>query len=328
MTNLDFPRQIGELFQTHNTFLVAGHIRPDCDVLGSQIALGLALQGLGKNVEIWNSDGVPSAYSFLPQQELVRRPPPEKHAFDVVVAVDTANYERLGIVRDRISSHKILINIDHHGSNPRYGDLNWIEPKAAASGELVYGLLRANAWAITPSIAANLLAAISTDTGSFQYPSTTPQSLRIAASLMEAGANLGELSRLCYSSYPVRRVRLLQAVLGTLKLVSNERIGILWLTPELYQQAGARREDSEGLIDHIRGINTLLIAMVFEQIEENCIRISLRSKSDTISVDSIARQFGGGGHPMAAGVTIKGEASNVEAMVVKAATEAIQDGNV
>ena len=323
MSDLDLPHQIGEICRTHQTFLVAGHVRPDCDVLGSQLALGLALKQAGKTVEIWNSDGVPSAYCFLPEQQLVQKPPMQDRAFDVVIAVDTANRDRLGLIRERISSQKVFVNIDHHASNPRYGDINWIDPGAAASAELIFTFLRVNSWPISPAIASNLLIAISTDTGSFQYPSTSPNSLKIAASLMEAGADLGNLARFAYSNYPVRRVRLLQGVLGTLKLLAQEQIGLLWITPESYRQAEARREDSEGIIDHIRGINTLVVALVFEQMTDNSIRVSLRSKSPTVSVDKVARQFGGGGHAAAAGLTATGDPNAVEAMVVRAVVEAI-----
>lgn len=324
----DFPQQIGDVCRAHQTFLVAGHIRPDCDVLGSQLALGLALREAGKTVEIWNCDGVPAAYSFLPRSELLRKPPPQKQSFDVVLAVDTATHERLGIISERIASQKLLVNIDHHASNPYYGDLNWIDPRAAATAELVYTLLRANSWPITAEIAGNLLIAISTDTGSFQYPSTTPRSLRIAADLIESGGNLGELAKLAYSNYPVRRIRLLQIVLGTLKLIGQDRIGILWITPQMYREAQARREDSEGIIDHIRGINTLLIAIVFEAMDAGCIRVSLRSTTAAVSVDAIARQFGGGGHPAAAGITIKADPAAAEAMVVQAALHAIEPSAV
>ena len=140
---------------------------------------------------------------------------------------------------------------------------------------------------------------------------------------MEAGADLGNLARFAYSNYPVRRVRLLQGVLGTLKLLAQEQIGLLWITPESYRQAEARREDSEGIIDHIRGINTLVVALVFEQMTDNSIRVSLRSKSPTVSVDKVARQFGGGGHAAAAGLTATGDPNAVEAMVVRAVVEAI-----
>ncbi|MBI5687376.1 MAG: bifunctional oligoribonuclease/PAP phosphatase NrnA [Verrucomicrobia bacterium] len=322
--NLPITNQIGDIFRGHQTFLVAGHVRPDGDVLACQIVLGLTLQALGKTVEVWNPDGMSRKYSFLPHADLVRRPPSQARAFDVVIAVDTATQDRLGSIRDRIASQKVLVNVDHHTSNGRFGDINWIEPTAAASGELVHQLLCDNRWPITPAIAANLFIAIATDTGSFQYSNTTPQTLRIAAELIEAGANVAELSRQCFGSYPLARVRLLQLALAGMKFSADNRIGWLWLTREMYRQSGALAEDSEGLIDHVRAIDTVLVAAVFEQDDTGIVRVSLRSKSDRISVDKIAGQFGGGGHAAAAGARIPGEPAGVEAAVLKAIEQAVQ----
>ena len=316
--NPDLARQIGGLIRQHQTFLVAGHYRPDGDVLGCQIALGLTLQALGKSVEVWNPDGLPQKYSFLPHATLLQKPPAAARAFDVVLAVDTATYERLGVTRERIASRKTLVNMDHHASNERFGDLVWIEPRAAASAELVYHLLRANNWPVTADIAANLYVALSTDSGSFQYSSTTPQTFRIAADLLEAGADGAELSRLCYQSFPLRRLRLLQLILASLSLRCDDRVASFWITDEMFRQTGSLPEDTENLIDHVRAIDSVVVAALFEAGRDGIVRISLRSKSPKISVDAIAAKFGGGGHAGAAGAQIKGEPAVVEAAVLQA----------
>lgn len=321
--NTEITRQIGDIVRRHESFLVAGHIRPDGDVLGCQIALGLTLLALGKRVEVWNPDGMSRKYSFLPRAELMRKPPEQPQAFDVVFAIDTAAYDRMGSICDRIASRRLLVNLDHHTSNGKFGDVVWVEPAASATGELVYDLLRANQWPITPDIAANLYVAISTDTGSFQYPSTTPRTLRIAAELIEAGADASELARHCYESFPLARTRLLQLMLAGLRMSADNRIGSAWLTAPMYQQSGARHEDSEGLIDHIREIACVVVALVFEEEPDGIVRVSLRSKSPQVSVDRIASRFGGGGHHAAAGARIKGEPAAVEAMVLRAVEEAL-----
>lgn len=321
--NPDRAREIGDIIGRHQSFVIGGHVRPDGDVLGCQIALGLVLQALGKTVEVWNPDGMSQKYSFLPHADLVQKPPDKSRAADVLLAVDTAAYDRLGAVRELVSPRKLIINIDHHASNPGYGDVNWIDAGAAASGELVYELLRVNNWPVTPDIAANLFVAIATDTGSFQYPSTTPRSLRIGADLVEAGADVGELSRLCFENYPLRRARLLQAVLANMKLSANDRIGSFWITEQMYRDAGAFPEDSEGLIDHVRAIDTVLVAVLFEADTGGRIRLSFRSKTDKVSVDKIAAQFGGGGHVAAAGARAKGDPAAVEAAVLKAVEDAV-----
>jgi phosphoesterase RecJ-like protein len=316
-------KQIGDAIRDHHAFLVAGHVRPDGDVLACQIALGLTLQALGKTVEVWNPDGMSRKYSFLPHSDLVRRPPAQPQAFDAVIAVDTATEDRLGNIRERIASRKLLLNVDHHTSNTRFGDINWIEPKAAASAELVYQLLRDNGWPVTPPIAANLFVGISTDTGSFQYSNTSPKTLRLAAELVSAGADIGELSRRCFQSYPLARVRLLQLALAGMKLSADNRIAWTWLTKEMYRQSGALPEDSEGLIDHLRAIDSVLVAAVFEHDDSGIVRVSLRSKSRKISVDKIAGQFGGGGHVAAAGARVHGEPAAFETALLKAIEDAV-----
>ena len=322
--NQPITSQIGDIIRAHQSFLVAGHVRPDGDVLACQIALGLTLQSLGKSVEVWNPDGMSRKYSFLPHSDLVRRPPAEPRAFDVVIAVDTATHDRLGNIRERVASRKVFLNLDHHPSNTRYGNINWIEPTAAASGELVHQLLHDNRWPVTPAIAANLFIAITTDTGSFQYSNTTPRTLRLAAELIEAGANVADLSRQCFQSYPLSRVRLAQLALAGMKLSCDNRVAFVWLTPEMYHQSGALHEDSEGLIDHVRAIDSVIVAVVFEQDDSGIVRISLRSKSDKVNVDKIAAKFGGGGHAAAAGARIPGEAATVEDAVLKAIEDAVR----
>ncbi|MBI5393900.1 MAG: DHH family phosphoesterase [Verrucomicrobia bacterium] len=326
--NPDPARQIGDLVRQHRTFLVAGHYRPDGDVLGCQIALGLALQGLGKTVEVWNSDGLPQKYSFLPQSKLLQKPPAAARDFDAVIAVDTATYERLGVTRDRIASRKALVNMDHHASNERFGDLVWIEPRAAASAELVHHLLRVNNWPVTADIAANLYVGLSTDTGSFQYSSTSPQTLRIAAELLEAGADGAELSRLCYQSFPLRRLRLLQLILASLSLRCEGRVASFWITDEMFRQTGALPEDTENLIDHVRAIDSVVVAALFEAGPGGIVRVSLRSKSPKVSVDAVAAKFGGGGHAAAAGARIQGEPATVEAAVLGAIENALREARL
>jgi phosphoesterase RecJ-like protein len=323
---MDIALEIGRVCISAERFLVSGHIRPDGDVFGSQLALSLALRQLGKTVQVWNNDGITPGFLFLPGSESLQKPPATPQDFDVFIAVDTATHERLGMVRDAVGSYKTLINIDHHGTNPRYGDLNWIDPAAAATGEIIYQLLQANRWHITSEIATNLFVAISTDTGSFQYSNTTPNTLRIAANLVEAGANVGEIGRLCYYNYPIARFRLLAAVLANLSFYANGAIGKFWLTPEMYDEVLARKEDSEGLIDYVRAIDSVVVAVLFERVRDGRVKISLRSKSDDIRVDSIARQFGGGGHKSAAAATLDGKPGEVEQTVIRAIERALGTG--
>src|ERR1051326_3122011 len=200
-------RAIGFTINKYKRFLVASHVRPDGDAIGSELAMGLLLKDLGKEVEIWNQDLVPGKYAFLPQSNLMKQPPAQPREFDVVFALDNASFQRLGKVRDAVAKQKYLINIDHHVSNDKYGDLALIDPNAPATGQILYEFFHAQNYKITRDIATNLYAAITTDTGSFQYPNTTSQCMRDCADLIDLGVDVAAVSRKIYENYPIGRLR-------------------------------------------------------------------------------------------------------------------------
>jgi len=313
----DLCQQIAGLLRSEKTFLVLTHFRPDGDAIGSQLALALLLRDLGKTVEAWNDDDVPAKFHFLPHSNLIRKPPAEPKDFDVVICIDASTWQRVGVSGQRIRSRKHFVNIDHHVSNEKFGEINWIVPEAPASGQIAYDLIKRGGFKITRDIATCLFAAISTDTGSFSFPNTTAESLRVAAQLIDAGVDVGDVSRRVYESYPYARVQLLQMTLADLKLVDNGRVAYFWVTKDMLEESGAKREDTEGLIDYARSIEGVLVAVLFEELDEpNRIRISLRSKHPKVDVNSIARHFGGGGHKEAAGARIPGESHEVEQKVI------------
>jgi len=307
-----------------NNFCVVGHIRPDGDCIGSQLGLALALQNAGKNVRCWNEDAVPQKLRFLDTEKLFEKP----HAgekFDCVIATDCASFERLGKIGPFIARRKPLINIDHHESNTRYGDLNWVSPRDPSTGELIYRLLKIARWPVTPRIADCLFTAVSTDTGSFQYPSTRPGTFHVGGELVTHGANLAKICDEVYQSYPLSRARLLQHAYSRFRLTQNNRVAYLWLKKSDFARTGADSADSEGLIDHIRAIEPVIVACVFEEIEPELSRISLRSKSEKVNVNEIAAQFGGGGHPAAAGARIAGKPISVQRRVIGAIKKALNN---
>ncbi|MGE3311285.1 MAG: bifunctional oligoribonuclease/PAP phosphatase NrnA [Limisphaerales bacterium] len=301
---------------------VIGHVRPDGDCVGSQLGLGMALRSAGKNVEIWNEDPMPRKLAFLDPSGLFRPPSPGR-SFDCVVATDCATWERLGTAGDCAVDRKLLINIDHHASNTLYGDLNWVVDDVPSTGELILQLLRKARWEITPTIADCLFAAVSTDTGSFRYSSTRPETFRAAADLVESGADLGRIGHHVYDSHPISRFRLLRHVYRQCKLTHDDRIAYFWLRRGDYVRAGAEREESEGLIDHIRSIEPVIVACVFEEGGDGVVRISLRSKSDRVDVNAVAQMFGGGGHKAAAGAKTSGTPLAVQRRVLRALRRAI-----
>jgi bifunctional oligoribonuclease and PAP phosphatase NrnA len=314
--------RILDAIRENKTFCIVGHIRPDGDCVGSQLSLTLALQNDGKKAICWNEDAVPDKYRFLDRAGLFQKPR-RGMKFDCVIATDCASFERLGKVVPSVSHRKMLINIDHHESNTRYGDINWVSAREPSTGELVYRLLKAARWPITEPIANCLFTAISTDTGSFQYPTTRPSTFHTGAELVARGANLAKICDEVYQSYPLSRVRLLKHVYNRFHLTHQNQIAYFWLKRADFARAGSESDETEGLIDHIRDIEPVVVACVFEEVEPELTRISLRSKSNKVNVNEIAAQFGGGGHSAAAGARIPGRPLSVQRRVIAAIKRAL-----
>ena len=309
--------QIGRALREHQTFAVLSHVRPDGDALGSQLALGVSLRQLGKNVRIWNEEGMLDKYSFLPCANLLTRPPAQPEDVDVAVALDTAIQNRLGTTVAAIKSAKLWINIDHHPSNPGYGDIVYIDPKSPATGQILFELMTQQQLPIDPAIAENLYVAISTDTGSFQYPNTTARTFEIAAELVRVGVDVGRASQLIYENYPRRRVELLRDLLGTMQFDAKDRVASFSLSMATAKKLGVLPEDNEGLIDHLRAIRGVIVAVFFEELPDGKVRVSMRSKSEKVNVCAICEKFGGGGHVLAAGARVKGTLAEVEKKILE-----------
>lgn len=315
-----------EALRASQTVCVAGHIRPDGDCVGSQLGLTLALRNEGKKVVCWNENRIPQKYEFLDPDGIIQKPRKGMN-FDCVVATDAASFERLGTVGRCVANRKLLINIDHHESNTRYGDLNWVSAREPSSGELIFRLLKIAKWPITRRIADSLFTAVSTDTGSFQYPSTRPGTYHVAGELVRRGADLAKICDEVYQSYPLSRAKLLRHVYSHFRLTHNDQIAYFWLKKADFARTGADSSDSEGLIDHIRAIAPVVVACVFEELEPEFTRISLRSKSEKVNVNTIAAQFGGGGHPAAAGARIPGRPLSVQRKVIAAVKKALNSAH-
>ena len=311
--------QIMHTLDAAQRILVSSHVRPDADAYGSAIAMALHLKAQGKDVTLWNEEGLTEKFRYLPESGLVQAPPAQgKRDFDVFLALDTSTKERLGRVLKATGQVTTWINIDHHVSNHRYADLNYIDDTAPATGQIVYDYLTEAGGVITPAMADNLYAAISTDTGSFQYDKTSPHTFRLAADLVDKGVNVPELSRRMYDSYPRRRLELLKALLNSARFDCDDRVASFSLSMETAKNLAVLPEDNEGLIDHLRAVEGVQVAVFFEELPENKVRLSMRSKEPRFDVCKICGLFGGGGHPQAAGARLPGPLEAAEEKVLEA----------
>jgi phosphoesterase RecJ-like protein len=316
-------QEIGKALRENQRFAILSHVRPDGDALGSQLALGLSLKQLGKDVSIWNEDGMLEKYSFLARSELLTKPPVEPQDFEVAVALDTAIQSRLGVAGEKIRSAKHWINIDHHPSNPRYGDLVHVDADAPATGQILFELITSESLPFDREIAENLYVAISTDTGSFQYPNTTARTFEIIAELVKAGVNVGQVSQQIYENYPRRRIELLRELLTTMRFTGEGRVASFSLSLATAARLGVLPEDNEGLIDHLRAIRGVIVAVFFEELADGKVRVSMRSKTESADVCAICQKFGGGGHKLAAGARVRGTLAEVETRVLEAVCDVV-----
>ena len=292
-------------------------MRPDGDAIGSQLALGYALRAAGKEVRLINEDGLPEDLTFMRGSELIEKPPAGPVNVDLVVALDTATKARVGEkVMAALTGCARWVNIDHHKSNPNYGELNYIDSDSPATGQIIYQLIKEMGLSMPDETRDAIYVAISTDTGSFQYDRTTAETYEIAADLIRHGLAVGEINAEIYDSYPFRRLELMRVLLNSLKLTNQGQVSYWELTQETVKDLDLRPKDSEGLIDTIRAIKGVKVAIFFEELGLNSIRVSMRSKDSQIDVSEICQTFGGGGHSLAAGIRMDGSLSDCREQVL------------
>lgn len=299
--------EIASALHSAQRIAIAAHVRPDGDAVGSVLGLALSLRAAGKTVFALLEDGVPSNLTFLPETITVLQPPYAAMEIDCAVAVDTATHERVGEqTKAALAAAPLLLNIDHHGTNPGYGHLNHIDSDQPAVGQIIYELLKEGGFPLTDAVLQHLFTAISTDTGSFQFSSTTARTHEIAAEMMRAGLDTARLARLIYQTYPARRLALMRAMLNEMAFRADGRVVSWNLTQALMNEVQIESGDTEGIIDTLRMIDSVISAVIFEELPDGKIRISARSKDTRLDVSAICGQFGGGGHRMAAGARMKG----------------------
>lgn len=321
---------IGRLLRGHQSFLLLSHIRPDGDAIGSQLALAHSLIAMGKSVRVINDDGLPENLAFLPSAQLVETPPETPVDVEVAIALDTATRERLGAKSLQAAANaKVWINIDHHLSNPGYGDWSLVVPTSPATGEILYELLVAQNLPLPDGSRDALYVAISTDTGSFQYPNTTARTYEIAADLIRRGLDVGDINSKTYDNHPFRRLELMRALLNSLQRHHGGLVASWELRQQTVRELGLRPEDSEGLIDIIRAIRGVQLAVFFEELPyDGKIRISMRSKDRRIDVCRIATTFGGGGHALAAGIRMRGPLEDARNRLMSAIESHLADAGL
>lgn len=299
--------------------LICGHVMPDGDCLGSVLALGLALARLGKTVTMAGPDPVPEIYDFLPGVERFQVGNPPEGEYDTLVVLDCSVPERIGKgYQDLLAQDMVVINIDHHSGSAAFGTYRYIDPSAAAVGEIIFDLFDLMQVDLSLETAICLYTAIITDTGSLQYDNTTPDTLRRVAKLLEIGVPAPKVNIRIYEEKPQAALILLSTALNTLTVSLCGKVCWMTVTRDLLQHSGAKDEHAEGLVNYARSVRGVEVGILFRETSEGKYKISFRSK-EAVDVNQLAAQFGGGGHIRAAGCVMEGELRKIRNRIIAAA---------
>jgi len=301
-------RQIAQ----RDCFVLTSHARPDGDAVGSALACAQILGAMGKRAEVVLRDGVPRIYQALPFSDKVIQAERVNGNYDaaIILECDSIQRTRLGGLEDRF-----LISIDHHLSGRPFADVNWIDPDAVATAEMIYRLARQAKVKMTPEIATCLYTAVLTDTGSFMYAGTNEKTFAVARELVLAGADPARCARSIYFGHSTAKLRLLGAALSDLH--RQGRIAWIAVTQSQMESCHAREEDCEGLVNYALSIYDVEVAIFFRELPDGRFRVSLRSKGQ-VNVAATAEQLGGGGHQCASGCSVDGPlADAVEVIMAK-----------
>ncbi|MFB3819577.1 MAG: bifunctional oligoribonuclease/PAP phosphatase NrnA [Candidatus Methylomirabilales bacterium] len=300
---------------------VLSHVFPEGDAIGASLAAMLALEAAGKRAGAYNAGPLPAALRHLPAGGRLRPAPERPYACYLVL--DTTEPERTGGLLDGRAPGSRVLNVDHHPGNTRFGDVNWVDPQASSAGEMVYRICRTGGFPLSPDVAANLYAAILTDTGGFRYSNTTPEALRTGAALVAAGAVPEAVGVSLSAHRDPREFELLRLALAELRVSPDGTLGWITVTRTAQQAAGVGLEAAEDFVQYPRSLEGVRVALAFKEAAPDEVKVSLRSHGTT-DVAALARRFGGGGHRNAAGCTLRADLATAQATMLQAAAELVR----
>lgn len=313
-------QQVAQVLREAKSVVLACHLNPDGDTLGCALALQATLEAMGKRVVTLSSDGVPEIYRFLPGSEKILTST-EQRGFDVAVVCDTGMPDRIGKAKDAVFSARVIVDIDHHITEGAFGHIRIQQPKAAATAEIVYRLLKVMDAPVTPAIATCLLTGIITDTGLYRYMNVSPTTFRLSATLMEAGASPAQIAEEVFERRSFPSIKLLGRAIEHIQREEDGRLVWSYLSYEDFTDLGATDEDTEGIITHLRAIRDSVVLALLREVKPGRVRVSVRSRDEHIDMSKLAEKFGGGGHRLAAGFWVEGSIAEAKEKVIGALRE-------
>lgn len=316
----DRIKKIVQIITEGEHFLVASHLNPDGDAIGSSLALALALEEMDKEVVVYNHDHVPFQFDFLPSADRIVKEIPKDAAFDAAFVLDCSEPDRVGKDFETSVSTKSWINIDHHLTNEEFADVTMLDSTACATGFLVYQLIKALPVKLTKEIAENIYTTILVDTGSFRYSNATNEAFSAAGEMVDLGVSPWDVANKVYENQPHGRLKLLNHVLDTLNVVEDGKIATVVVTEEMMKETGTDSDATDGFVNYPRSIEGVEVAVMIREIGTDEYKISYRSKGK-VNVAEAAQKFNGGGHRNAAGCVIKGKMNEVRSRAIQAVCE-------
>jgi len=310
-------KKVSQAIKRNKRFLIASHINPEGDSLGSQLAMSYLLRLLGKDVVIVSDDTVTSEYGFLPGLKRIKnvKQIPNLSTFDCLVLLDCSNLSRCGRVKDFKKNCRLFINIDHHISNDNFADVNWVDPKASSTCEMVYRLFKQFKVPLNRDSALCIYVGIMTDTGSFHYSNTTAFTHRTVAELMNYNLNISQIYRQIYENVPIRDMLFLGRLISNIRTAAQGKI--VWLAiKDVWVSQCASYDLTERILTLMRQIRGAEVAVLFKALAgKKEVRVNFRSQGK-LDVNKVASFFGGGGHHSASGATVKGSLTMVQRKVI------------
>ena len=319
-------KRIVRHLKNSRSLLLATHINPDGDAIGSLVALGLALEALGKRATLLCASPIPAVYRFLPATDRITAAYDPSAAFDTAVILDCGNSIRVGQAQSEIEKIETVINIDHHVTNTGFGDHVLVDTEACATAEILYRLIKALGVRITSGMAMAIYTGIFTDTGSFRFSNTNRTAFAICEEMVAIGMDPYRVAREVYGTYSLGRIKLLNLALDSIEVTAGGKVSIMTLTSDMLAETGTQPEDTDGMINYARRIEDVKLAVLLQELGNNGrtadgearYHVSLRSNG-TVDVAEIAAAFGGGGHKVAAGFNTDSSLAEIRAKIVRLA---------
>ena len=306
-------KDLAAAIKKYDDLLICMHVDPDGDTIGSACALSLILEGLKKKYIIYSPDPIPHIYRFIKNTDKTVKTLDDNKKYGAVIAVDCGDIKRIAGGAKIRGLGDVLINIDHHEDNTMFGDINHVK-QGSSTGEIIYDLAQELKVKIDTDMANALYAAIITDTGSFRYNNTTAKVFETAAALTRCGVSPNEIANRLYDSRTMSEIKMLGRALEKIESFSDGSIALIALTQEDVAACGATPEEMRGIVDHIRSLKDVEIAIFMRETEKNRIKVNFRSK--TFNIQQIAKALGGGGHKRASGVVLEGSLDEVKNKVI------------